>query len=228
MIKNLFVSAICAGVVAGLIAALLQFIFVIPTLLEGELFESGSHIHFGADGSPQSERAVPSLGTDWGRHTMTVAFNIITYAGYGLLLAAMIAYAALKGFKTSARQGVVWGFCGFVAVQLAPAIGLPPELPGTIGPEVGSRQIWWLFTIVATSIGIGLIAFGRGYLTLASIPIIALPQLIGAPQLDVFFGVAPPELAAEFVTLSLGCAAAGWVILGYTVSAMLFRLEESI
>jgi len=37
--------------------------------------------------------------------------------------------------------------------------------------------------------------------------------------------VAPPELAAEFATLSLGAAAAGWVMLGYVVAATLTRLE---
>ena len=92
MVKNLFVSATCAGIVAGLIAALLQFIFVIPVLLEGELFETGARLHFGNDGSPQSDRGVPGLGDDWGRHSMTVAFNIISYTGYGLILAAMISY----------------------------------------------------------------------------------------------------------------------------------------
>jgi cobalt transporter subunit CbtA len=78
MAKNLFVSAICAGIVAGLIAALLQFMFVVPALLEGELYESGARLHFVSGGSPQSDRGVPGLGSDWGRHSMTVAFNIVT------------------------------------------------------------------------------------------------------------------------------------------------------
>ena len=226
MVKNLFVSAICAGIVAGLIAALLQFIFVIPVLLEGELFETGARLHFGNDGSPQSDRGVPGLGDDWGRHSMTVAFNIITYTGYGLILAAMISYAALKGSFTPSRQGITWGLCGFIAVQLAPAIGLPPELPGTLAAEIGPRQMWWLGTIVATAIGMGLIAFGRSYLPLCGIAIILVPHLVGAPHLDAFFGVAPPELAAEFATLSLGTSAAGWAVLGYVVAEVLRRLES--
>ena len=226
MVKNLFVSAICAGIVAGLIAALLQFIFVIPVLLEGELFETGARLHFGNDGSPQSDRGVPGLGDDWGRHSMTVAFNIITYTGYGLILAAMISYAALKGSFTPSRQGITWGLCGFIAVQLAPAIGLPPELPGTLAAEIGPRQMWWLGTIVATAIGMGLIAFGRSYLPLCGIAIILIPHLVGAPHLDACFGVAPPELAAEFATLSLGTSAAGWAVLGYVVAKSLRRLED--
>lgn len=157
---------------------------------------------------------------------MTVAFNIITYTGYGLLLAAMISYAALKGSFTLSRQGIIWGLCGFIAVQLAPAIGLPPELPGTPAAELGPRQMWWMGTIVATSIGMGLIAFGRSYLPLGGIAIMLVPHLVGAPHLDVFFGVAPPELAAEFATLSLGTSAAGWAVLGYVVVAVLRRLES--
>jgi predicted cobalt transporter CbtA len=96
MVKKLFASAICAGIAAGLIAALLQFIFVVPTLLEGELYETGSRLHFGSDGSPQSDKLAPGLGNNWGRHSMTLAFNIVTYTGYGLLLAALIGVADLK------------------------------------------------------------------------------------------------------------------------------------
>jgi predicted cobalt transporter CbtA len=38
--------------------------------------------------------------------------------------------------------------------------------------------------------------------------------------------VAPPELAAEFATLSLGTSAAGWAVLGYVVAEVLRRLES--
>ena len=226
MTKNLFVSAICAGIAAGLLASALQLTFVIPVLLEGELYETGARVHFGTDGSPQSDRGAPTLAGDWLRHSMTVAFNIVTYTGYGLLLAAMINFASLKGITTTAKQGLIWGLCGYIAVQLAPAIGLPPELPGTIAAEVGQRQLWWISTILASAAGLGLIAFGRSYLPLAGVVLMAIPHLMGAPHLDTFFGVAPPELAAEFATLSLAAAAAGWVLLGYAVAAILQRLER--
>jgi len=226
MTRNLFISAICGGIVAGLLASVLQFTLVIPTLLEGEFYETGARVHFSTDGSPQSDRNAPALGGDWARHSMTVAFNIVTYTGYGLLLAAMISFTALKGIKTNARQGLIWGLSGYIAVQLAPAVGLPPELPGTIAAEVGPRQLWWISTIVASATGLGLIAFGRSYLPLAGVILMAIPHLLGAPHLNTFFGVAPPELAAEFATLSLGTAAAGWVMLGYVVAATLKRLDS--
>ncbi len=46
MNQKLLTSAVFAGVAAGLIAALLQFVFVIPALLEGELFETGARVHW--------------------------------------------------------------------------------------------------------------------------------------------------------------------------------------
>jgi cobalt transporter subunit CbtA len=177
MTKNLLTSAVFAGVVAGLIAALLHFYFVIPTLLEGELFETGARIHFGADGSPQSERGSPGMGGDIGRHLMTVGFNIVTYVGFGFLLLAAMAATELKGFtQITARSGIIWGLAGFIAIQMAPAIGLPPVLPGTISAEVEARQAWWLGTIVASGIGLWVIAFARGPFALAGVALLAAPQ----------------------------------------------------
>ncbi|AGI66025.1 putative cobalt transporter subunit CbtA [Octadecabacter antarcticus 307] len=216
MSAKLLTSAVFAGVVAGLIAALLQFYFVIPTLLEGEFFESGERIHFVTDGSPQSERGSPGLGGDFGRHAMTVGFNIVTYIGFGFLLLAAMAMTEMKGFTTiTARSGIIWGLGGFIAIQLAPAMGLPPVLPGTIGAEVEARQAWWLGTLIASGLGVWMIAFLRGPIALVGVVLLAAPQFIGAPQLDTYWGVAPPELSAQFVSYSLGTAAVGWTCLGF-------------
>lgn len=227
MTKNLVSSAVLAGVAAGLIAALLQFSFVIPALLEGELYETGARVHFATDGSTQSEKGAPGLGGDMARHAMTVAFNIVTFAGYGLILLAAMVFASQKGHALTARSGLIWGIAGFVAVQLAPAVGLPPELPGTPAAEVGPRQIWWAGTILATAVGLGLIAFGKSWVPLVGVVLIALPHIIGAPHLDTYFGVAPPELSAHFVSLSLGVALAGWSLLGFFCAWFWLKANES-
>lgn len=216
MSQKLLTGAVFAGIAAGLIAAALQFYFVIPTLLEGELFESGARVHFSASGSPQSDRGAPSLGGEWGRHLMTVGFNIVTYVGFAFLMLASMALTEMKGFTTiTARSGIIWGLCGFIAIQLAPAIGLPPVLPGTIGAAVEARQAWWLGTLVSSGLGLWMIAFVRGPVALIGVLLLAAPQFIGSPKLDAYWGVAPPELAAQFVTYSLGAAAVGWTCLGF-------------
>jgi len=221
MFRNLFVSAALAGAAAGLIASALQLAFVVPVLLEGELYESGKRLHFTLDGTPQSERSSPGLGGDLVRHGMTVAFNFVTYLGYGLILAGAMAVAERYGHVATARSGLVWGVAGFVAVQLAPAIGLPPELPGTPASEVGPRQAWWLLAVTGSAAGLALIAF-------AGIVLLTLPHLIGAPHLDTYWGVAPPELAAHFVTLGLGAALAGWVSLGFFCGWFCERRPDSL
>jgi len=228
MFRNLFVSAALAGAAAGLIASALQLAFVVPVLLEGELYESGKRLHFTLDGTPQSERSSPGLGDDLVRHGMTVAFNFVTYLGYGLILAGAMAVAERYGHVATARSGLVWGVAGFVAVQLAPAIGLPPELPGTPAAEVGPRQAWWLLAVTGSAAGLALIAFGRGLVAFAGIVMLTLPHLIGAPHLDTYWGVAPPELAAHFVTLGLGAALAGWVSLGFFCGWFCERRPDSL
>lgn len=229
MTKNLLSSALFAGLIAGAVAALLQFVFVIPILLEGELYEGGERLHFVIDGSPQSDRGAPGLGAEWGRHAMTVAFNLVTYTGYGLVLGAVMSIAReMRGLALTAKSGLIWGLAGFVAVQLAPAVGLPPELPGTPAADVGPRQIWWLATILMTAAGLALIAFAqKGLVQIAGGLLILLPQLYGAPHLDTYFGVAPPELSAEFATIALGMAAIGWAVLGYFTAHFLVRGEET-
>lgn len=216
MFGRLLTAGLLAGAVAGIVAALLQFTFVIPLLLEGELFETGQRIHFSASGSPQSLRGTPGIGGDWGRHLLTVGFDLVTFVGFGLLLVALMSLAEMRGLtKVTPRQGLIWGLAGFVAVQLAPALGLPPELPGTVGAEIGPRQTWWSLTILASAIGLWTIAFGRSFWPLVGVVLLLVPHLVGAPQTDTFWGIAPPELAAEFATISLGTAAAGWTVLGF-------------
>ena len=228
MLKNIVTAAVLAGVAAGIVAAILQFVFVVPALLEGELFESGARVHFATDGSPQSERGAPGLGDEAGRHAMTLAFGVVGYTGFGLILAGLMTLARDRaGASGGWRTGLVWGLAGFLAVQLAPAVGMPPVLPGTVGAEIVPRQLWWAGTILATALGLWLIAFGRSALPLAGIALILLPQLVGAPHLDRYWGVAPPELAAQFATLSLGTAAMGWATLGALTAWFLDRSDAA-
>lgn len=223
MLKHMLTGGLIAGAVAGLCAAALQFAFVVPLLLEGELYETGARIHFEA-GSPQSPAGAPGLGADWGRHLMTIGFDVVAYAAFGLILTALMALAARRGTAITARNGVVWGLAGFIAVQLAPAVGLPPELPGMINTEVGARQLWWSFAIISSAAGLGLFAFGRGVPAfVGGVALLLAPHVVGAPHLDTYFGVTPPELAALFAVRSLAVGAAGWAMLGFMAGWLLPR-----
>ena len=225
MLKNMVISALFAGFVTGLIVATLQILMVEPIILEAELYETGQLIHFG-DVTANMPDIEPEK--DWGRSAFSVLATTAVYIGFALLMVATFAFAETKGVEITARKGILWGLAGYGAFQLAPAIGLGPELPGMIAAELVPRQIWWTSTILATGAGIGLIAFGKNWAFWgAGIILIALPHIIGAPHPDVFGGTIPPELESEFAGRTLGLGAVFWAILGLT-TAYFWRKETEV
>src|SRR5439155_22216001 len=155
----------------------------------------------------------------------TVVADILAGIGFALVLIGAVALARLGGYAIDARRGLIWGAAGFVVFALAPAIGLPPELPGMAAADLAARQQWWLLTAAATAGGLGLIIFARpAALRVVGVVLIVLPHLIGAPTPHASSGV-PAELAAEFATASLAVAAVFWLLLG-SVSGWLYRRFE--
>lgn len=247
MFPKLLTSALGAGVAAWLLAAVLHFAFVQKLILLGEEYETGALVHFGAAGSdPGSEAGVaphthaegeaaeghehaPATETsDQTRNLWTAVFFGLVYVAYSMILVAGFAVAQAFGKTITAREGVLWGIAGFAAFQLAPAMGLAPELPGTLAADLGARQVWWWATVAATAGGLGLIGYGRGF-ALAALggALIALPHAIGAPELEGFAGVAPPEVAAAFSARVLGASLATWALLGWVAGALWARQSEA-
>ena len=220
MVQKFLTSALLAGFAAGLLAAILQFVFVQPVLLHAELFEGGDLTHFGAEPTAAAPVGLPGLSLV--RDGLSVAFSGLIYVGYALILAAAMGAARDRGHDLDPKVGLVWGVSGFVAVQLAPAFGLPPELPGMSAADITERQIWWFATAIATATGLWLIAFGRNWAAWgAAIILLAAPHLIGAPQPDTMTGPAPPELGAAFAARALGVGLAAWAALGAMLAALL-------
>ena len=233
-------SALFAGFAAGLLAALLHFAFVQKLILLGEQYETGALTHFESGSDPANsahETMEPAQGadpavaapdphaghsadggapTETSRNALTVVFSILVYVAYGLMMVAGFALADHFGKRITAREGLLWGLAGFASFQLMPAMGLAPELPGTIAAELHLRQIWWWSTAGATIGGLALIAYGRGIAPMVlAVALIAAPHIIGAPEAEQFWGVAPPELAASFAARVLGVGLAVWAVLGW-------------
>jgi cobalt transporter subunit CbtA len=235
MIQKMLTSACAAGLVAGLLAAVLHFAFVQKLILLGETYETGAAVHYAgvapatddhAAGAAHSHDATATddhaemEGEDVSpvtRNAFTVLFSGVVYVAYALMLVAGFGLASVSGKTITAREGLLWGIAGFAAFQLAPAMGLSPELPGTMAADLGARQVWWWGTALATATALGLIGYGRGLLPLvAAAVLLVAPHVIGAPQLDGFSGVAPPELASAFSARVLGVGLAVWAALGWT------------
>ncbi|SPH23791.1 hypothetical protein DEA8626_02862 [Defluviimonas aquaemixtae] len=234
MIQRMLAGGLVAGFAAGLFAALLHFAFIQELILVGEQYETGAIIHFAETGdSTASHDHAPgeddehahgdsgAEGSAFARNALTVLFTGLIYAAYGLILVAGFALAEHFGRRVEASHGVLWGIAGFASLQLAPAMGLPPELPGTIAAELIQRQVWWLGTILATGAGLALLAFGRGLLpAVIAGALLAAPHVIGAPHPDQYWGVAPPEVGAEFAARVLGVGLAAWAALGWLAARL--------
>ena len=219
MLKKLLTSAIFAGFGAGLIAAALQIMLLVPLLLESEEYESGAKVHFEALVVDAEPADAPELlhpePSAFERNSQTVLWTLGTYFGFALVMVAGFGMAERFGHVVTARTGIIWGLAGFAALQFAPAAGIPPELPGAWAAGILARQYWWFLTVMATTLGLIGIAFGKNWFVWGvGIVVIVAPHLVGAPHADQFGGVAPPELAAHFASLSLVVGAIGWAVLG--------------
>ena len=126
-----------------------------------------------------------------------------------------------------AREGLLWGLGGFTAFTLSPALGLPPELPGTIAADLASRQAWWAFAALGAAGGLAVLAFGRGWWRLpAGLTLLVLPHAVGAPHVDAFGGAVPAELAAQFVAKSIVVSAIFWAVLGWLAGGFFKRFTS--
>ncbi|TMV13036.1 CbtA family protein [Arenibacterium halophilum] len=213
MFSRLLTSALLAGAAAGLFAALLQLVFVQPVLLHAELYEGGELVHFGAESTVSAHPDLP--GFDALRDGLSIVFTMLVYAGYAMVLVALMALAQTRGARIDGRIGLIWGLAAFVAVHLAPGFTLAPEVPGVAAADVYARQIWWFATVAAAGIAMWLIGFGHSWVAWGvAVVLLLAPHVIGAPEPDVFTGPVPTEIGALFAARALGVGLAAWVILG--------------
>jgi cobalt transporter subunit CbtA len=257
MFQRMFASALIAGGAAGLIAALLHFVFVQDYILLGERYETGELTHF-SSGSSQTDAAVAMAGgaghdhghdatsdasaagdhahdhgdqaggSGLGRDGLTVVFTVLIYASYAMVLTAGFGLIAALGHKVDGVAGLLWGLGGYASFQLAPAMGLAPELPGTIAAELSARQVWWWGTVICTGAGLGLLAYGPVlWAKAAGVVLLALPHVIGAPVMDAYWGVAPPEVGAAFSARVLGVGLVVWATMGWIAGQLWHRDDQA-
>ena len=237
MIAKMLLAAIVAGVVAGALMTGAQQLRLVPLIVHAEVYENGGHDHGAADAgsaqapaTPAAQRAVAGgedndrlFGVD--RYVGSLMANLVVGAGYGLLLAAI---ALLTGRAITVRNGVLWGAGAWVAVQLMPALGLPPELPGMPVAELTARQVWWVSTVLASGAGLYLLAFRpQGWAKAVGVVLLAAPQIVGAPQPDSPDSALPAVLAAEFATAALATTLFFWLLLGIGTGALMDRVAAS-
>jgi len=223
--RNIVFIAALAGLLAGLAMTAMQYVGTVPMILMAETFETAepAHDHPSHDNATAPDSAVASQSHDhdeggWApadgleRSAYTVIANIVTAAGFALLL---VAASELMGGMTGWRQGVFWGLAGFVVFTLAPGLGLPPELPAMPAADLGERQIWWAATALATGIGLALLVFKQSLpLAILAAVLLVAPHLVGAPQPASFESPVPQSLAHAFIVMASVASFVFWIVLG--------------
>lgn len=244
--RNIVFVAALVGLAAGLMLTVLQQFGTQPLIVKAEIVEqanaakaaaphdhAAAGVHDHAALTAQEEAAAsahehdpdawePADGIE--RFGWTLVANIISGVGFALLL---VAASELKGGLTSWREGLLWGLAGFAVFTLAPSIGLPPEAPGVEGAPLLDRQIWWTATVVATAIGLALIAYGRQpLLALGGVLLIAAPHVVGAP-LPAEPAAIPHDLEHNFVVAVIVTGFVFWATLGTLAGALRRRFADA-
>ncbi|WP_275783680.1 CbtA family protein [Pararhizobium gei] len=244
MIIKTIMAALVAGLIAGVFTTVAQSARVVPIILHAEEYEGkepSAEQPAGIDGHHQQS----SLGTASGFHglmaalspvtpafahegehdegsgimfgmsrfTGTLFANLVAGAGFSLLLTAA---SLLSGYPVTVRNGVLWGACGWLAVHLLPAVGLPPELPGFPAADLQQRQIWWVAAVVLSVAGLHLLVLRTEIASkIGGLVFIAMPHVYGAPQPVDMSSTVPALLGAEFAVAALATALASWLFLGF-------------
>jgi len=243
VIRETVLAAVVAGLIAALVFTVVQSVWVTPLILQGEVYEDAaeaaphSHVHEGhivaADaGSHHDEDHEAAAGghhhdenewkpeDGWQRTLFTFGANLLMGVGYAFVLVALY---LLWRQPRNLLGGALYGVAGFLVFFAAPALGLPPELPGTAAAELSVRQEWWAMTAAATAIGLFLVFSQNNWgMRILGIAIVIAPHLVPAPQPVVESSLAPAELQSQFRLATTVANAAFWLALG-VASAVMFR-----
>ncbi|MDE3059551.1 MAG: CbtA family protein [Pseudomonadota bacterium] len=215
--QRIFLTALLAGIIAGLFVFGVQSVKLTPLILQAEKYEDAAPHH--AD--QETHGWEPANGFE--RNAWRLVADLGVGVGFALLLVGAF---SLTGQVMDAKRGMLWGLAGYAVFSLAPGFGLPPELPTTLAADLSARQIWWLATAAATAGGLALIVFKRQPLfKVIGVVLLAAPHAVGAPKTPLG-GMVPTELNAQFAAASLITMALFWIVLG-SVSGWLYGRQSA-
>jgi cobalt transporter subunit CbtA len=198
-----------SGALAGLALFAIQHVMVIPLIQSAETYEAAAQ-QFNPGMIHPDEGWQPADG--WQRTSLTALTTILSGIGFASLLFGTV---SLTENRLDARRGALWGFAAFICFNLAPALGLPPQPPGTAVAGIVQRQVWWIGTVIATAVGLWwLVGAKRVWpLRIAGAICLVLPHLIGAPAASGHNAV-PAQLIHRFTITSLATTGIFWLLLG--------------
>jgi cobalt transporter subunit CbtA len=250
LFRQLVFYALLVGILAGIAVTAVQTFQVVPIILAAEQYEGANAAaqenlipamqSAGHHAAVEEEEWAPADGFE--RTAFTALANVLTAMGFSLvLLAVMVAAAGLPGRNRWLQwwHGLLWGAAGYLTFWLAPAIGLPPEIPMQNAAALEHRQIWWMFAVLCTAGGLAGLAFGKSPWRWAAPVLIVIPHLVGAPHPEgvMFPDQAPAvaaaleELAQQFLVATAIANAVLWLVIGlvsvWSVKRILVAVEKA-
>ena len=236
LFRRIIYYALLVGLLSGLVVTVVQFWQVVPIIYSAEVFENNALPEDSHEGHKHSAGSwTPEYGLE--RTAYTFLSNILTATGFAMLILAamMVTRKSKAGAKFDWRYGLGWSMAGYVVFFLAPALGLPPEIPlATLAP-VETRQLWWLLTVACTSAAIAGLVFGKAPWRWIAPLLLVMPYLIMTPPHEAvgMFANQPPDVATElerlakqFISATAITNAILWLVLGLTSAWAIGRCSE--
>ena len=222
-------ATVVGGVLAGLLLTVLYWRWLDPLILHAEGIEAQM-----ATGRAPIPGMVPGLlkqewppAAGWERLLFEMLENLFwsMLRGAGLC-ALMLVHLRRSGRLPGAGVGLGWGLAAFAALVAAPALELPPHLPGVINEAaLSTRQAYGWIAAGNTAAGLALLALGRGWLQRGlGVALLAVPHVLGFEQVAIEPLLAfPPLLMARYASTLLIVQGMHWALLGALCGGVLGR-----
>ncbi len=230
-LRSTFIASLVIGTLAGLVLSLAQFFLINPIIFQAESFEVAGHDHGSHDHS--AEAWAPADGIE--RSGYTAVANIFAGIGFTAVLLAIISQCqALHLTHLTAVKGLLWGMGGFSVFFIAPAIGVPPEIPGIEAAPIEHRQLWWAATVLLVGLGLLVVAFANWPMKPIGLVLLALPYSIYIPHAsgpafahpDPDAVAALTELHQQFIVMSGLGNIVFWLVIGLLSGAYFQHLRS--
>ena len=209
--QQLIWAALVTAVVVGSVQTGVQRWQATPLILAAEVYEAqkamtpepaspAAHVHSDAAAPHKHAHDVakqwePQNGFE--RIGWTWVANSLHAFGMALLVfAVMGVWLYRRGAAVGSLSLGAWvAAAGFVSLHLWPSLGLHAEVPGMEAAPLQARQVWWVLAVGSAVGACAVAGFVRAsWRWLVAAALLALPFLVGAPQLQ---GDALPGFGAE-------------------------------
>ncbi|MCJ8323856.1 MAG: CbtA family protein [Rhizobiales bacterium] len=224
MFKHIVINALIVGAIAGAIWGVLQIFTTSPIILAAEVYElvepeaTDTHSHGDETVHSHADDDAWAPADGFERIIYTLITAMLSAVGFAMIT---LAFMALTN-QTSLISGLLFGLAGYISFFVAPALGLLPEIPGTLAADLDMRQTWWALTVGLTAAGLATIAFSPVIYKIIGVGLLAIPHIIGAPQpehhgfanTDPVAVAALTNLSADFVLMTGFSLLVLWLTIG--------------